>query len=153
LYAICSEVQEKATRALIEWNLNHHTALVGDNDNLLLEFFQDSYLPTLHLTDTTHKQRGPMNHEAYPNGIVQPAVLGMVGGQPAMAWACQPSPANLHGSIGRPDPSEVEACLETCLDAKEQGRTFHCSDGHELIPVVSGYRDLCAQYTACCTIM
>ena len=152
LYAICSQVQEEATRALKDWKLNYYAAVIGDNDNTIAQFFQDRYLPSLFVTDTTHK-RGPMNQAAYPHGLVQPAVLAMVGNQPALAWSCRPSPTNLQGSIGRPDPSEVWHVVEACLKARDHGKPFECSDGHELIPVGAGSKNVCLHYISCCTIM
>mmetsp|Transcript_10009 Transcript_10009/g.16627 ORF Transcript_10009/g.16627 Transcript_10009/m.16627 type:complete len:146 (-) Transcript_10009:782-1219(-) len=126
-------MQPAANRALSEWNLDKYSSVVGDNENHIVQYCKDTFLPDLYITDCSAKSNPHgMNATDYLHGAVQPAVLVFVGDKPAMAWACQPSVSNLQGSLGRPEPTEVWQVVEDCLQNWKKGIEFQCSNGEDL---------------------
>lgn len=139
LYGICSEGQDNAHTALHEWRLNNYEAVIGDAENKLVRYIKETYLPKLHVTDCTRRTEldPELNAMAYPKGAVQPAVLFFVGDKPALGWACVPTPANLQGALGRPDPMAVWKVVEECKALADQGKTFEMNDGEDLPKTVT----------------
>jgi hypothetical protein len=133
LYGISSEVQSSVDEAYIKWKLGGFTSVIGDNNNTLTQFLRQHYLPKLVITDCSDKHNpNGLNAKDYPQGAVQPALLIFVGTKPAIAWATQPTAANLQGSLNRPDPKAVWKVVEQAYKKQQKGLDFQCSDGTDL---------------------
>lgn len=166
LYAICSESQAEASKALVEWNLApNFDAVVGDGSNVFATHTKEAYLPRLFITDCSRKFTAAgldpeLSPSRYPCGAVQPGLLFFAGSRPAIGWAVVPSAANLGGSLGRPQPGEVWKVVERRVaePAAEEGgggegaaeTTFEMVDGGTL-PMTVSYGQACAN--CCCVVM
>lgn len=145
-YDICSQVQPEANRAKAHWNLKNHEAVVGDNQNVVVQYLKDRYMSELFITNCSLKSNlNGLNAKDYPTGAVQPAVLIFVGDKPAFAWASIPSAANIHGSLGRPDPVQIWNVVEHCLQCRYQGVELQCLNGDGL-DIVGGLETSCRAY-------
>jgi len=148
LYAICSQAQSEANLARTEWNLFGYTSVVGDNENVIVRYIHEHYICDLVVTDCS-KKSGPMSIKHYPHGAVQPAFAFFVGKEPAILWACQPSVANLQGSVGRPKPELVWKVVLQCKKKHDNGEAFESADGGELEKSGSCGEAL---FKTCCTV-
>ena len=139
LYGVCSESQANATKAMKDWNLDNYTSIIGDDRNAFVKYIKDTYLSELHITDCARDgARSPeLSLKNFPNGAVQPAVLFFVGSKPALGWACIPTPANLQGALGRPDPDAVWRVVEECKVLDNLGKTFEMNDGEDMPQTVT----------------
>jgi len=151
LYAICSERQSEANKAMSAWNIPNFSSVVGDNGNVIARAVKETYMPKLHITVCSEAAKTSMNRKAFPNGCVQPAVLIFVKENPVLAWAVQPSRANLQGSLGRPEPKAVWKLVEDRLKDDEEGIVKACSNGEDL-KQAGMYKNLCQHYLCGCSI-
>lgn len=90
-----------------------------------------------------------MSIKQYPHGAVQPAFIFFVGKDPAISWACQPTAANLQGSVGRPKSELVWKVVMECKKRRDRGQSFECVDGGDLEKSGSISEALCK---SCCIV-
>uniref|UniRef100_A0A7S4M5N3 Uncharacterized protein n=1 Tax=Odontella aurita TaxID=265563 RepID=A0A7S4M5N3_9STRA len=157
MYAICSESQQEANRALVEWNLGRDfAAVVGDRNNIFTHHIMGKYLPRLRITDCSKKMKAEaidpkFTTERYPHGAVQPALLFFVGEKVAIGWSVVPNAANLGGALGRPSPEEVWKIVENYVMLVEDGKDFEMVDGATL--TMTGASCAQAARNCCCIVM
>lgn len=134
LFGTCSEIQSEADQSLSDWKLQHYQCMLGDNQNVVVQYLKKHYFRDLHIMDCPDRKHNELCRANFPQGSVQPAVLVFVGAQPVLVWSNRPSAANLNGSLGRPDVQEVWKLVADALEhlGADNNVKLYCSDGREL---------------------
>jgi len=129
MYAITSQTQEEAEKAVKEWNLQY-TTMIGDPENVLVKYLQKMYLPKLVISFDERQ-------EEYPNGMVQPGELVFIKDKPIVAWYKNPNKRNANGAMGRPSAHKMWRYIEGCIEQQQEDssgstvKQLECSDGKE----------------------
>lgn len=127
MYAITSQNPTQLEAAVAGWNLEHTSSVLGDPENMVVDYLKEKYLPNLVM--------GEKN--GYPNGMVQPAELVFIKDKPIIAWTKQPSTSNGDGFLGRPSAEKMWNFIEKNMN-KERTEELECSDGEEFTSLTGG---------------
>ncbi len=125
IYAISSEPQALATRAVAEWGLDfesvgdpHHEIADACRDKGWLDLFVNERLEFLQRSASAH---GQTDWEVtHPKGFFQPGVLALTrAGRVLYRWRGVPTHQNMGGATERPTADHVWSRVEGSLGAGE----------------------------------
>jgi len=119
MYAITSQDPLQLEAAVADWKLQHTLCVLGDPENMVVEYLKEKYLPNLAMGEK----------DGYPNGMVQPAELVFIKDKPIIAWTKNPSQMNGNGALGRPSAKKMWNYIET--NVKSATDKLECTDGEE----------------------